>query len=194
MSRLYNEGTIDIAFLGSGGVGKTSVSIQFIKGEFTDSYVPTIEDEFQKTITINGKQYTLVVIDTAGQEDFRDLRMRYNKDGRCFIFMYAVDDENSLNYIQELYDDVLSVKKKLPPTLIIGNKCDLPTPFAVTKEQAEATSRQKWSGIPVMETSAKTNKNVTESLETIVRMYLECGKVYKTNPQTNSEKGCCNIQ
>ena len=177
--------------LGSGGVGKTSITLQYIKGEFSDSYVPTIEDEFQKNITINGKQYTVLICDTAGQEDFRDLRIRYIRDGQCFIFVYAVDDEKSLNYIQELYEDVLSVKKKLPPILILGNKCDLPQPFAVTKEKAEATSRQKWSGIPVIETSAKTCINIKESIEQILRMYLEYDKnVKKSEP----EKGCCNIQ
>ena len=192
MSGFYNDDTISIMFLGSGGVGKTSISIQFCKNEFTESYVPTIEDEFSKTITINGRTHTIQIVDTAGQEDFKDLRFSYIKDADSFIFMYAVDDENSLYYIQELYDDVISVKKKLPPTLIIGNKCDLPQPFAVTKEKAEETSRQKWGGIPVIETSAKTNKNVTESIEKIVRMFLGCDddNANKTNP----EKGCCNIQ
>ena len=187
------EDIINIVMLGSGGVGKTAVSLQFVKGEFTESYVPTIEDEFEKNITVDGKSYKIEIVDTAGQEDFKDLRARYIREGNAFIFMYAVDDESSLNFIQEIYDDVIAVKKTLPATLILGNKCDLPPPFAVTKEQAEATSKQKWQGIEVIETSAKTNKNITEAIEKIVRKVKGLDK-----PAAQAKKseggGCCNLQ
>ena len=191
---MFDEEVINVLVQGAGAVGKTSITLQFVKGEFTESYVPTIEDEFNRTIEIDGKSHTMVIIDTAGQEDFKDLRFYHIRGANCFIMVYAVDDENSLNYIQELYDDILSVKRKQPPMLILGNKCDLPTPFALTKEQAESMSRQKLGGIPVIETSAKLNINITESIETIARMFLGCYNVDQKNSDNKSEKGCCNIQ
>ena len=108
--------------------------------------------------------------DTAGQEDFKDLRFRYirDADAACFIFMYAVDDENSLNYIQELYDDVISVKKKLPPTLIIGNKCDLADSMEVSEE--EARNWANMNNINYFQTSALTGEGLTEVVDALMKM------------------------
>ena len=68
------EDVVNVVMLGSGGVGKTSISLRFVRGEFTESYVPTIEDEFEKIITVDGKNYLIEIVDTAGQEDFKDLK------------------------------------------------------------------------------------------------------------------------
>ena len=178
--------------LGSGGVGKTAITLQFVKGEFSESYVPTIEDEFQKEIEIDGESHVVEIIDTAGQEDFKDLRARYIKDCDGFIFVYAVDDESSLNFIQELYDSCLQIKNRVPPAIIVGNKCDLPQPHAVTKEAASAKSKSKWNDIPVVESSAKINQGITEAFEMIVRKCTQ--KNDKPQKSTQSSGGCCNIQ
>ena len=189
------EDVINVVLLGAGGVGKTSLALQFVKCEFTETYVPTIEDEFEKNITVDGKCYKIEIVDTAGQEDFIDLRKRYIKEACCIIFMYAVDDESSLNFIQELYDFVLDVKKVLPPSLLIGNKCDLlpdlPPQSIVTKEHAEEISKQKWEGIEVIETSAKTNKNITEAIEQIVRKFKGLDK---PSNKSDDKGGCCLLQ
>ena len=190
-----SEETINVCILGSGGVGKTAVTLQFVKGEFSEAYVPTIEDEFQKNIQIDGKTYKIEIIDTAGQEDFKDLRTRYIKDCEAFMILYAVDDESSFNFIQELYDDILAVKGKLPPTLILGNKCDLPQPFAVNLSTVEQKSAQKWGNIKVMETSAKLNKNIAEAFEFIVRQTKGLGGQSGGKTETKAEGGgCCNLQ
>ena len=116
---MSDRDVINVVILGAGGAGKTSLTIQFIKGEFTETYVPTIEDEFEKNITVDGKCYKIEIVDTAGQEDFIDLRKRYIRDGNCIIFMYAVDDESSLNFIQELYDAIMDVKKNVTTNITI---------------------------------------------------------------------------
>ena len=183
---------IDVCILGDGGVGKTSITLQYIKGEFTEAYIPTIEDEFQKIIQIDGKTYKIEIVDTAGQEDFKDLRTNYIKLCHAFMLIYAVDDESSLDSIQELYDDIIAVHYKLPPTILLGNKCDLPQPFAVDISKAKQKSAKKWNNIEVMETSAKLNKNITEAFEYLVRKVKGLDKVEYIKPQNDS--GCCNIQ
>lgn len=41
--------------------------IQFIENHFVESYYPTIESTFSKTITLDGNNYDCDIIDTAGQ-------------------------------------------------------------------------------------------------------------------------------
>lgn len=47
--------------------GKSSLVIQFIENHFVESYYPTIEATFQKSVNYNGVEYDCDIIDTAGQ-------------------------------------------------------------------------------------------------------------------------------
>ena len=48
-------------------VGKSSLVIQFVEDRFVDSYYPTIENTFAKSITHKNLEYDCEIIDTAGQ-------------------------------------------------------------------------------------------------------------------------------
>ena len=47
--------------------GKSSLVIQFIENHFVESYYPTIESVFNKTVSYKGVDYDCDIIDTAGQ-------------------------------------------------------------------------------------------------------------------------------
>jgi Ras-related protein Rap-1B len=55
-----------IVVLGSGGVGKSALTVQFVQGIFIEKYDPTIEECYRKQVEVNGEQCTLEIIDTAG--------------------------------------------------------------------------------------------------------------------------------
>jgi small GTP-binding protein len=55
-----------IVVLGSGGVGKSAITVQFVQGVFVEKYDPTIEDSYRKNCEVDGKQYLLEILDTAG--------------------------------------------------------------------------------------------------------------------------------
>jgi hypothetical protein len=48
-------------------IGKSSLIIQFIENHFVDSYYPTIESTFSKSVNYKGIEYDCDIIDTAGQ-------------------------------------------------------------------------------------------------------------------------------
>lgn len=54
-------------FVGMLIVGKSSLTVQFVDGHFIESYYPTIENTFRKTIKLKGFEYECEILDTAGQ-------------------------------------------------------------------------------------------------------------------------------
>ncbi|CAD1475463.1 unnamed protein product [Heterotrigona itama] len=57
-----------IVVLGSGGVGKSALTVQFVQGIFVEKYDPTIEDSYRKQVEVDGQQCMLEILDTAGTE------------------------------------------------------------------------------------------------------------------------------
>lgn len=55
-----------IVVLGSGGVGKSALTVQFVQGIFVEKYDPTIEDSYRKQVEVEGQQCMLEILDTAG--------------------------------------------------------------------------------------------------------------------------------
>jgi Ras family protein len=47
--------------------GKSSLVIQYTENQFIESYYPTIENTFTKSVSYKGVDYDCDIIDTAGQ-------------------------------------------------------------------------------------------------------------------------------
>ena len=53
---------------GCGGVGKSTLTIQFVNGHFISEYDPTIEDNYRKIVEKDGKKVVLDILDTAAPD------------------------------------------------------------------------------------------------------------------------------
>uniref|UniRef100_A0A2K5R8G9 Ras like without CAAX 2 n=1 Tax=Cebus imitator TaxID=2715852 RepID=A0A2K5R8G9_CEBIM len=56
-----------VVMLGSGGVGKSAMTMQFISHQFPDYHDPTIEDAYKTQVRIDNEPAYLDILDTAGQ-------------------------------------------------------------------------------------------------------------------------------
>ncbi|KAG2378191.1 hypothetical protein C9374_008334 [Naegleria lovaniensis] len=54
--------------VGSGGVGKSSISLQFIQGVFVETYDPTIEDSYRKQIRVPNVPLNSIMTDNMADE------------------------------------------------------------------------------------------------------------------------------
>jgi len=80
-----------VVVLGSGGVGKSALTVQFVSGCFIEKYDPTIEDFYRKEIEVDNSPCVLEILDTAGTEQFASMRDLYIKKWPwlyCNVFTY----------------------------------------------------------------------------------------------------------
>lgn len=175
-----------IALMGFRSVGKSSLTIQFVENQFVDSYDPTIENTFHKTVKIGGQEYALQLIDTAGQDEYSILPQSYfmNIDG--YILVYSVNSQKSFDVIQFVYDKLLDMKGNIEgvPVVLVGNKSDLSMEREVPSDAGKRTA-EKWK-VPFLEASAKENQSVTKVFEQIVMAIEKAGG-------NVPEKGGCSV-
>lgn len=159
-----------VIVIGSGGVGKSALTLQFMYDEFVEDYEPTKADSYRKKIMLDGKEAQIDILDTAGQEDYAAIRDNYFRSGEAFLCVYSILEQESLTATEELREQVLRVKNddKTVPFLLVGNKIDLDNRRTVSQEVALEQARQ-W-GVPYVETSAKTRQNVDQVFIELMRM------------------------
>jgi len=157
-----------VVLVGEGGVGKSCLTIQFITEKFVEEYDPTMEDSYQKQVTVDGEECLLDIFDTAGQEDFSAVRDQYMRTGDGFLCVYSIILLPSFASVRAFHEHILRVKDqdKLP-FILVGNKCDLESERVVSKEEGERLSHEL--NCRFLETSAKTRQNVCEIFHELVR-------------------------
>uniref|UniRef100_A0A674NKB5 RAP1A, member of RAS oncogene family a n=1 Tax=Takifugu rubripes TaxID=31033 RepID=A0A674NKB5_TAKRU len=96
-----------LVVLGSGGVGKSALTVQFVQGIFVEKYDPTIEDSYRKQVEVDGQQCMLEILDTAGTEQFTAMRDLYMKNGQGFALVYSITAQSTFNDLQDLREQIL---------------------------------------------------------------------------------------
>ncbi|KAM9992960.1 hypothetical protein ACTFIY_010398 [Dictyostelium cf. discoideum] len=161
---------IDIVVLGSGAVGKTALTVQFHQQYFIHEYDPTIEDSYTKNCRIDNDNYSLNILDSAGNEDYTAIRDQYLKNSDGFLIVYDISDRVSFEKTSELVDQIKMVKDvESFPMVLIGNKCDLDSEGQRKVSITEGNDLSKFYGCPFFETSAKTTLNVESTFFQLVR-------------------------
>ena len=159
---------LNIYILGSGGVGKSALTIRFMMGRFSETYCPTIEDTYRKRFTVDNREELINVVDTAGQEEYKSLQERWVKNGNGFLVVYSITDMQSFEEIEELVDEISRIKENLEiPLVIVGNKVDLLEERQVSFQKGKSLA-EKYE-VPFYETSAKEEINNIEIFFQIVR-------------------------
>ncbi|BGP16260.1 hypothetical protein JCM10213v2_004258 [Rhodosporidiobolus nylandii] len=153
-----------------------------LKREFSEEYDPTVEDAYSMSLNVDGVDYAIELVDTAGQEEYRGLWSETSaREGDGFIVAYSIDSAttfelvpNFLHIVRKVRspDDVPSTTltpENTPfPFLLVGNKCDLPPQTRkVTAQEGLAFARQ--GGGLFSEVSAKNRVNIDSSFLLFIR-------------------------
>jgi GTPase KRas protein len=159
---------IRIGMFGGGGVGKTALTLRYLRDQFVEEYIPTLADDFSKEIDFKGQKLTINIIDTAGQDDFREMRASFYSGVDGFILVYSITDRNSLLEAEEIYKDICqNLNKTSVPAVLTGNKADLRDEDSVPL--ADGLGMAKKLGAGHLETSARSGQNVGEAFDQAIR-------------------------
>jgi small GTP-binding protein len=188
-----------IVVLGSGGVGKTCVILRFLRDTFDADYVPTIQDSFEKSYSLNGKTYKLNIVDTAGQDEMESINNLAIKSADAFVLLYSCTSAMSFGELDKYKTQICSNFTSGTPKIVIGgNKCDMEDERAVTTEQGRAKCQEL--GSPFFECSAKANIKIADMFEASLRQLLgveggdkKAGGGGGGAPKEGAGGGCCEV-
>ena len=182
-----NPNSIKIAVLGKGVVGKSSLTYRFINYDVSTEHDPTIEDRYKSNLNIEGTNYEVEILDTAGEEDYQNMMDMWISFGEGFLLVFAINDKESFNLIKSKRDRILRGKHGVKfPILLVGNKADLENERQVNYSEAKELA-DKWE-IEYIETSAKTNFNCKEAFEMLAQKIVQ-----KKGKNSGKSRTCCNI-
>lgn len=183
-----------VIMVGSGGVGKSALTLQFMYDEFVEDYEPTKADSYRKKVVLDGEEVQIDILDTAGQEDYAAIRDNYFRSGEGFLCVFSITEDDSFQATQEFREQILRVKNdENIPFLLVGNKCDLNEKRKVPLAECQGRAQQ-W-GVPYVETSAKTRENVDKIFYDLIRdVSNRKKKSQETVQQPKREKRhCCQL-
>ncbi|KAJ1990265.1 hypothetical protein H4R33_001769 [Dimargaris cristalligena] len=161
-----------IVMVGTGGVGKSALTVKFISGDFVQEYDPTKADSYSRQVQLDDGPCLVDILDTAGQEEYSAIQDNFYRGRDGFMLVFSLCEYESFQFMHELRERILRVVDTIAdvPMVLVGNKYDLATRNyrQVSIEEAQELALS-WNAMYV-ETSAKTGENVETAYKELLRL------------------------
>ena len=173
-----------IITIGDSGVGKTSILKRYVYNSYNINSLATVgvNFSFKDVVLKNGTKVQLKLIDTAGQEKYKSLAKTYYKNTEGVLFVFSFDDKKSFDNITNWIDEFKENNgNENIPTLLIGNKSDVPKKEVDQESINKLLSQHKMKYI---ESSALNNENIDQIFDDLSeRMYIYSKSISKNKQQ-----------
>ncbi|XP_025104396.1 ras-related protein Rab-32B-like isoform X2 [Pomacea canaliculata] len=157
--------------------GKTSIIRRYTEGYFSPNYKLTIGVDFAlKSIDWNeSTKVSLQLWDIAGHERFGHMTRVYYKYAIAAIVVFDLSRPATFDAVIKWLDDVNSkvmlANEQPVPVLLLANKSDIEE-VSINKEQIDKFCKEH-KFIAWFPTSAKTNTNIDEAMNFLVKFILD---------------------
>lgn len=158
-----------VCMVGAFGVGKTSLVARFVTSLFSDTYLSTVGVKVdKKQVKAKGQDVLLMLWDVAGEDNSTKLNMTYIKGASGYLLVIDRTRKASLDVARELRG---RIEREVGPLAFVAamNKSDVTEGIEVTAADIEALASEGWT---VMETSAKSGRNVEEAFVALAGMLV----------------------
>lgn len=171
-----------VVLLGDSAVGKSSIVVRFIEGEFTEHTAATVGAAYlTETVNIGDVAVKLEIWDTAGQERYRSLTPLYYKGALGAIVVFDLTNKDSLATARSWVSELLSNGESGMIIALAGNKADRKEDIQIMDKDIEEFLSNNPEVSFYLETSAKTGFNVRGLFEKLAAEYLEMRKIRQSS-------------
>lgn len=161
-----------VVLLGEGRVGKTSILLRYIKGEYDDRQVSTLQASYlDKRLMVDNSKVQLSLWDTAGQERFHALGPIYYRDADGALLVYDITDDESFRKVRTWVKELRRIVGDDIDISIAGNKSDLQRNRKVSEEDAKKYAESV--GATHFNTSAKLNRGLEDVFVELTKRMLQ---------------------
>ena len=116
---------IKCVVVGNEGVGKTCLMSVYTNNQFPGEYFPTVFDVYSANVIVDNNPINLDLTDTAGKEDYDQLRLLSYPQTDVFLLCYSISNRASLGAIVTKWHPEISFHRPGTPFLIVATKSDL---------------------------------------------------------------------
>ncbi|KAE9023866.1 hypothetical protein PF011_g3775 [Phytophthora fragariae] len=160
-----------VVLLGEGRVGKTSILLRYIKGEYDERQVSTLQASYlDKRLMVDNRRVALSLWDTAGQERFHALGPIYYRDADGALLVYDITDAESFRKVRTWVRELRRIVGDDISICIAGNKSDLHRNRKVPEDEARRYAESV--GAAHFDTSAKLNRGLEDVFVELTRRML----------------------
>ena len=189
------EKTKKLVVVGDEGVGKTCMLISYSINGFPNDYVPTVFDNYIKHCEIDGKNVSVALWDTSGQQDYETLRPLSYVEADVILLLFSVVSHESFENATTKWKQEIDQYCPGVPIILVGTKSDLRNDEKVLKQMKEegldliskemVDKKLKEIGAEkYIEISSLNGQNLNFVFEEAVRIVLK-------SSEEGSDKGCC---
>lgn len=165
---------------------KTALALAYIKGEAQEGYIPSIDDEFEKNVVIDGNELQVRIIDTAGQDDFKEMMIRYFLDCHVLLFIYSLVDPESLSRAEEIWSDAVKECGKIK-CMLVGNHSQKVQDSTEVVRDEDADALASRMGCKHVKISSLDYNQIAAVFEDAVRL-ASSGKSKREEPKPKPKK------
>lgn len=177
--------SVKCVVVGDGAVGKTAMMMAYAHNVFPSDYTPTVFDNYNAHLVLDGQPISLGLWDTAGQEDYDRLRPLAYPLTDVFLLCYSVVSPASCENVRAKWAAELAHHAPGAPVILVGCKTDLRHDAEHVRQlrlQAGAEPVSYEAGLKLskeigarkyLECSALAMRGVSTVFETAVRTALQ---------------------
>lgn len=170
--------TYDMCLLGSDGVGKSTLIVQYVY----DSFIPDIQDVdvlyTKRVITPDtlGNYQEITIFETDYHKDlYSDSRKRQIFNANTLVLVYSIDNLRSFLDLEDYYSNIVQLRGpcNIPPICLIGTKFDLESVNREVSYSEAAAFAKKINAVSFHECSAKEAFAVKDAFQRIANLAVK---------------------